>query len=381
MKKIIARQVYTASNVLYDQAVLFDDKIRAIVPIDDEQAKEAELVLETRHLVPGFIDVHIHGSHGSDTMDGTSEAMENICTYLVHNGVTSFLPTTMTQSPENIVKALDNVREFKERQSSQVIGADIVGVHLEGPFISPKRVGAQNPEYVLAPTKESTAFLNPYYDLIKLITVAPEEDEDFTMIKEWSKRGIVCSMGHTVAEYDLLKKAYEAGVSHVTHCFNAMQGLHHRKPGGVGAALTLPLTTEMIVDGEHLHPAIVDLICKAKPKDMRLLITDAMRAAGLGDCESELGGQKVYVKDGRATLEDGTLAGSVLRMDVALRNVMEFTGLELADIVPMLSTNAARILHLEDRKGDIKIGLDADLVALDQDYQVKQTFVRGKATL
>ena len=377
MKKIVVKKLVTNRGVFTDQAILFDEKIRQIVPMNSSETDRIATVAEAYYAVPGFIDIHIHGSAGADTMDGTPEAIDTICRALTNNGCTAFLPTTMTQSPENIVKALDNVRRHQRSQVSEVKGADIVGVHLEGPFISPNRVGAQNPEYVLKPTPDSTAFLKPYYDLIKLITVAPEEDEDFTMIKQWSEAGIVCSMGHTVADYDLLKRAVSAGISHATHCFNAMTGLHHRKPGGVGAALTLPISCEMIVDGFHLHPAIVQLICRAKEQDKRILITDAMRAAGLGDCESELGGQKVFVKDGQATLADGTLAGSVLKLDKALRNTMEFTGLSLEEIIPMLTLNPAKLLKIDDRKGDIAVGLDADIVLLSEDFDVEQTFVRG----
>lgn len=378
MKKIVVQKLVTNHGDYDNYALLFDEKIQKMVPAYSDEAADIEEVAQAAYAVPGFIDIHIHGSAGADTMDATPESIDTICRALTKNGCTAFLPTTMTQSSANIIKALDNVRQHLSKQQTQVCGADIVGVHLEGPFISPDRVGAQNPAYVLKPTPESTDFLKPYYDLIKLITVAPEEDDDFTMIKQWSEAGIVCSMGHTVADYELLKAAVVAGVSHATHCFNAMTGLHHRKPGGVGAALTLPITCEMIVDGFHLHPAIVQLICLAKKQDQRILITDAMRAAGLGNCESELGGQQVFVKDGKATLANGTLAGSVLKLDQALRNTMEFTGLTLSEIVPMLTLNPAKLLKIDSCKGDLATGLDADIVLLDENYGVTDTFVRGQ---
>ncbi len=374
MYQLTARNLYTPHGVQKDRVLVFDDKIRQIRDTADPNAEDLGTFA---HVAPGFIDVHIHGSRGADVMDATPEALDTLTSALVENGCTAFLATTMTQTKENITKALDNVRAFRELQTQTVKGADILGVHLEGPFLSKEKCGAQDPRYILKPTPENAAFLEPYFDLVKLITVAPEEDDDFTMISAWSGRGIVCSMGHTNCDYATAEAAHRHGLSHVTHCFNAMTGLHHRRPGAVGAALNLPLNCEMIVDGHHLDPAIVSLICKVKPKDQRVLITDAMRAAMQGDGPSELGGQDVFVKAGKATLQDGTLAGSVLQLDVALRNMTEFTDLALAEIFHMLSANPARILKVDDRKGALREGFDSDIVCLDEDLKVRRTFVRG----
>ncbi len=377
MYQLTARNLYTPQGVLKDQVIVFDQTIQKILPQKDAKDIDAESLGTFAHVAPGFIDVHIHGSRGADVMDATPEALQTLTSALVENGCTAFLATTMTQTKENIEKALDNVREFQKLQQQDVKGADILGVHLEGPYLSKDKCGAQDPQYILKPTPENAKFLEPYYDLVKLITVAPEEDDNFQMIETWTKQGIVCSMGHTNCDYDTAKAAYEHGLSHVTHCFNAMTGLHHRRPSAVGAALTLPLNCEMIVDGHHLHPAVVSLICKVKPKDQRVLITDAMRAAMQGDGPSELGGQDVYVKNGKATLKDGTIAGSVLQLDVALRNMLDFTDLELDEIIHMLTHNPARILKVDDRKGALKEGMDSDIVCLDEDLAVRRTFVRG----
>lgn len=377
MYKLIARNLYTPQGVLKDQVLVFDAKIRQIGDAKDAANIEAESLGTFAHVAPGFIDMHIHGSRGADVMDATPEALDTLTSALVENGCTAFLPTTMTQTKENITKALDNVREFQKLQQQNVKGADILGVHLEGPYLSKEKCGAQDPQHILKPTPENAKFLEPYYDLVKLITVAPEEDDDFTMIETWTKHGIICSMGHTNCDYDTAKAAYEHGLSHVTHCFNAMTGLHHRHPNAVGAALNLPLNCEMIVDGHHLNPAVVSLLCKVKDRDHRLLITDAMRAAMQGDGPSELGGQDVYVKAGKATLKDGTLAGSVLQLDVALRNMLKFTDLDLEEIIHMMTANPARELKIEDRKGALKEGLDSDIVCLDEDLAVRRTFVRG----
>ncbi|MDO5734286.1 MAG: N-acetylglucosamine-6-phosphate deacetylase [Eubacteriales bacterium] len=391
MKKILVKELYTGNRHESNKVIVFSDKIEAILNPQDAASLDAKELPEARIMTPGFIDIHIHGGGGADTMDGTPEALDKITEVLPRSGCTSFLATTMTQKVEVIERALENVKTYRAGQREQIkalaenpestkfrAGAEILGVHLEGPFISPKKCGAQDPQFILKPNRETTRFLEPFMDLVKLITVAPEEDDDYSMIRAWSQAGIVCSMGHTNCTFEEANGAFMAGLSHVTHCFNAMTPLHHREPGAVGAALTLPLTTEMIVDGEHLHPQVVRLICNVKKPWERVLVTDAMRAAGLGNCESELGGQKVIVKDGRATLEGGVLAGSVLDLNTALKNTMLFTGLPLIEIIEMLTVNPARILGVNERKGEIKAGFDADLVILNEHLAVERSFVHGQ---
>lgn len=378
MKKISVKKLYTGQELLEDQIVLFDQKIEAIRPRAEADAVAAEDLGECTIMTPGFIDLHIHGSAGADVMDATAEALKTIARSLPQFGCTSFLATTMTETPEAITAALDNVRAYRAQQGGEP-EAEILGVHLEGPFLSVEKCGAQDPSKIVAPTPENCAYLEPYYDLIRIITVAPECDEDFTMIRSWAERGIIPSLGHTNCSYETAEAAHQAGLQHVTHCFNAMTGLHHRRSGAVGAALTLPLTCEMIVDGEHLAPPIVRLICQAKARDERILITDAMRAAGLGNCESELGGQKVYVQDGRATLADGTLAGSVLDLHRALQNTLEFTGLDLLEVVEMLSYNPAKRLGLESQIGQIQPGAAADFNCFSLGLALEACYKAGQA--
>ncbi|MDO5737881.1 MAG: N-acetylglucosamine-6-phosphate deacetylase [Eubacteriales bacterium] len=381
MQKIYAEEIYTGQGLYEQSYLLFDAEIKAILSKEEGAKAQAEELPRASIITPGFIDLHIHGSGGADVMDATPEALKQMASVLPKFGCTAFLATTMTQTPENIEKALLNLKHYlaKQEQLRAVEPlAEILGAHLEGPFISKQRCGAQDPSLIIEPNIENCRFLEPYYDLIKIMVVAPEEDNDCNMIRRWTEMGIICSLGHTNASFEEAYEGYVAGLSHVTHCFNAMSPMHHRAPGAVTAALTLPLNTEMIVDGEHLHPEIVKLICDLKERRRRILVTDAMRAAGLGECESELGGQKVYVRDGRATLEDGTIAGSVLDLATALRNTILFTGNSLGEVIEMLTYNPAAEIGIEDQKGQLKAGADADFLIFDAELNLEATYIGGK---
>jgi N-acetylglucosamine-6-phosphate deacetylase len=331
------------------------------------------------HVVPGLIDVHIHGAASADIMDGTEKALEVMCAALPKEGTTSFFATTMTQEPEVIEKALINVKKYIE--TNQIPGlAEIVGIHLEGPFVNQTMAGAQPKQYIMNP---ELALFQKWQSLagghIKLVTLAPETPNGIEFVRHLTDTGVIASMGHTNATYEETEKAIEAGLTHVTHLFNQMRGLHHREPAAVGSALLKDeLFVEMIVDGIHIHPEMVRLAYKQKPLDKMLLITDAMRAKGLSDGNYDLGGQHVFVRDGKVTLKNGTLAGSVLKMNVALKNMMMFTGCSLEEAIMMASANPARHLGLYDRKGSLASGKDADIVILDEKLNVHMTFCRGQ---
>ncbi|MBX3061845.1 MAG: N-acetylglucosamine-6-phosphate deacetylase [Anaerolineae bacterium] len=326
-------------------------------------------------LLPGFIDVHVHGSMNADTMDATPDALTTMARFFASRGVSGFLATTMTQSDAAISKALANAAAC---QGPVENGATILGVHLEGPYINLKAKGAQEGTFVRpADPTEYQRWLD--YGVIKLTTVAPEIPENVRFIQDCVRNGVVASIGHTTATYDQAITAFQQGVSHATHTFNAMTGLHHRAPGTVGALMTTDsVYSEIIADNVHVHLAAVHALIRAKGVDRIILITDAIRAAGIGDGETELGGQTVYVKNGTATLADGTLAGSVLTMDQGVRNVLRTTGLSLEQASPMFSYNAARQIGLGQRKGKLQIGYDADLVLLDADHNVQTTIALGR---
>jgi N-acetylglucosamine-6-phosphate deacetylase len=330
---------------------------------------------EGGYLLPAFIDMHVHGGNGFDSMDATAEALRGMATFFAAHGVAYFLATTMTANREAVRRALWNAAACLGAQPN---GATLLGVHLEGPYINLKAKGAQSGDYVrLANAAEYADWLA--LDVIRQVTVAPEFPENAAFMRACAERGIVVSLGHTLASYEQALAAVADGARQTTHTYNAMTGLHHRAPGVLGAALTCDaLACELIADNWHVHPAAMALLVRAKGTHGVIAITDAIRAAGLATGESELGGQTVYVRDGKATLADGTLAGSILTMDAALRNLQAATSLSVADLSPIFSTNAARQLGLAHRKGSLRAGYDADLVLLDSALGVRLTVAEGR---
>lgn len=329
-------------------------------------------------VVPGFIDEHVHGAAGSDAMDGTMEDLGKIANALASEGTTAFLATTMTQNPENITKALKAVKAYRELSPES--GAEILGVHLEGPFISKDFVGAQPIEYLAKPSVEVfKKYQDASGDCVRIVTLAPEVEGSTELIKYLVSQNIVASIGHTNATYVDVKKAVEVGATNLTHTYNAMKPLHHREVGTVGSGFLFDeLNCECICDGIHVSGPAIQLLHKNKPADKMTLITDAMRAKHMPDGVSELGGQVVIVKNGEARLENGTLAGSVLKMNNAVKNVMKFLNLPLEEVVKLASQNPAKNLGVFDQMGSIKEGKRADFVILDKDLNVVQTVRNGK---
>lgn len=338
-----------------------------------------EPIFETDGIVvPGFIDEHIHGAGGADAMDGTVESLQTISEFLAKEGTTGFLATTMTQSPENITNALKAVKKVREK--GEYKGAEVLGVHLEGPFISPKHVGAQPLEYVATPDAELFDKYNEASgNSIKIVTLAPEVEGGLGLVKHLSNIGVVASVGHTGGKYADVVNAVAAGATNVTHTYNAQTGLHHREAGVVGAAMLLDeLNCEMICDTIHVSVPAIKLVIKNKPHDKYTLITDAMRAKGMPDGKSELGGQEVFVNNGEARLADGTLAGSVLKMNVAVKNLVEKAGVPFTDAIDFATYNPAKNIGVLNERGTIEVGKRADLTVLNSDFEVLYTLVNGK---
>lgn len=331
------------------------------------------------HLVPGFIDVHVHGANDSDVMDGNQEALVNISETLAKEGTTSFLATTMSASCQHIEKTLCAIRDFMSLQE-KINGASILGAHLEGPFISPKKANAQNAEYILLPDFNYISKWQTLSDhVIKMVTLAPELENSLDLIEYLHRNRIIASLGHTDATYEEMQLAIDAGCTHVTHLFNAMRGMHQREPGAVTAALLSPkVMTELICDGIHLHPAVLKLALKLKGKENIALVTDSMRAKCMQNGIYELGGQPVTVNNAVARLEDGTLAGSTLKMNTAIKNFMQFTESSLFETIKLAAENPAKGLGVFAKKGSIAISKDADLVVLDDQYEVVMTIKGGR---
>lgn len=373
---IVGPAVYTETGVLKNHAVsIADGKIQAVAAAGKNVDAQALVFPESYHLVSGFIDLHTHGARGHDVMDASEEALQGISLALAEEGTTAFLATTMTGEIAEIESALLAVREY----GAKVSGASIVGVHLEGPFLAPSKMGAQRGEKILAPDVALLKHWQVLSDrMIKLVTLAPEQPNSAELIRYLRAEKMIASLGHTNATYAEAVEAIAQGCTHATHLFNAMSGIHHRAPGAVTAALLADeVMVELILDGVHLHPAIVDLTLKLKGKDKILLVTDAMRAKCLNDGCYDLGGQTVHVKNNQAQLANGTLAGSVLRMPSAIQNMLAFTGCDMLDAIKMASENPAKALGIFARKGSIVAQKDADLVVLDTEWNVVATICGG----
>jgi N-acetylglucosamine-6-phosphate deacetylase len=326
-------------------------------------------------LLPGFIDLHVHGAMGHEVMDASPTGLEEMARFYASHGVTSFLATTWTASRDAIRKALELVEEMRGPIPG---GATLLGVHLEGPYLNPVRCGAQDANLIRRAEKaEALEFLDS--GVIRLLALAPEYEENIWLIDECVKRGITVSAAHTTASYEQMQVAAAHGVTQVTHCFNAMQGLGHREPGTVGAALTIPqISCELIADNIHVHPAVQKILLDVKSPSGVILVTDAIRAAGLPEGKYRLDERSVNIKDGAVRLADGTLAGSILTMERALQNLCSAAGRPLAELWPTSSLNAARAIGISSRKGSLEVGKDADLVLLDDSFHVHLTVAQGE---
>ncbi|MGG1519656.1 N-acetylglucosamine-6-phosphate deacetylase [Paenibacillus oryzisoli] len=334
-----------------------------------------------RWLLPGFIDVHVHGGYGADFMDANPETLETITKFHAQHGTTGMLATTMTQTREAIDRALGEIYAYSRKEMPY---AQLLGVHLEGPFVSPKWAGAQDPKLMLDPQLDWLQDWDERYPgLMKQLTLAPEREGGLAAIAWLRDHGIVAACGHTDATYADIQAAADAGLSQAVHTFNAMKPLHHREPGTVGAVLTdARISAEIIADGIHVHPAALRLVTLAKPPHGVLLITDAMSAAGLGDGQYDLGGQAVTVKSGVARLtEGGSLAGSTLTMIDALRFMVREVGVSVEDASRFASANPARQLGLSATHGSLAAGKQADVLLVSEDLALDGVWVRGKQIL
>ncbi|WP_405097010.1 N-acetylglucosamine-6-phosphate deacetylase [Oceanobacillus sp. FSL H7-0719] len=369
--------VYLEDNKLSQGNIYLENgKIKSIgkgeIPFD-----KASHVIDATGLnaIPGFIDGHIHGANGADTMDATAEALEKIASTLPMEGTTSFLATTITQSTANITRALENAACYQNKPGH----AEMVGIHLEGPFVEKTKAGAQPKQYIIQPDLERfLEWQKQANGKIKTITIAPEHDEDGRFIRSLAKSGVNVSAGHTNAGFAGIKKAVSQGVSQLTHLCNAMNGIHHRDIGAVGAAFQLEsLRAELIADGIHVSPEMLQLIYNNIGSERIILITDAMRAKGLPDGKYELGGQPVKVENEMAVLADGTLAGSILKMDEAAKQMLKLEGVTLKSIVEMASVNPAKQIGIYNEKGSISPGKDADILLVDDALNIRYTICRG----
>lgn len=353
-------------------AIGCDGKIAGIV----DTVPDGGNVIDAKgnYIAPGFVDIHIHGYLKEDTSDGKPDGIKIMAEGVAKNGVTSFLPTTMTVSESEIIAALNAARSVKE-ESKTWNGAEVLGVHAEGPFINPSKKGAQAAENIKKPDAE---FIIDNADIIKSVTLAPEMDEGHACIKEVAaKTDVLISMGHSDASFDEAMSAVADGVGHATHLFNAMSALAHRNPGVVGAALKSDIYSEIIADTFHINPGLYSIVAALKGGKL-ILITDCTRAGGMPDGEYDLGGQPIFLKGIECRLADGTIAGSVLKLNNAVANVIAYTDLPVYEVVKAASLTPAKAIHADDRKGSLEAGKDADVIIADEKFNILRTIKGGK---
>ncbi len=372
LSAIVNAKIILEDSIRDDLVILFDERIVSFVESKDvDLSQYCPIDVKGAYLSAGFIDIHIHGSGGADVMDATPEALNMISKTILSTGTTAFLATTMTMSQETIERAIDNVIS----SGSSVDGAKVVGVHMEGPYINRQMCGAQDARYIQKPSLE---LIKKYSSVLKMITLAPEIKGAPEFIKEIATQypDIVLSVGHSNATYEITKESFRNGVSHATHLGNAMSGFHHRAPGVLGAVMSSSeVTCDVIADFVHTHEATLELFWQAK-KDKLILITDAMRAGCMRCGEYDLGGRRVVVKERVATLDDGTIAGSVLRLNEALANMLKATSMNLVDVVRSVTAIPAKKFGLDC--GTLEVGKRADMVVFDESFDILLTIIDGK---
>lgn len=373
MKGIYNGKILLEDEILENHIIIFDEKIQKIEPYDEGRYEALELIdAHGNYISPGFIDIHVHGAMGHDVMDGSVDGLKVIGETIVKNGVTSYLPTTMTMPKEAIdgaykaVKAAMVLNDYK--------GASPIGLHLEGPFINPAKKGAQNDAYI---EKPSVSFVKPYLDLTKIITYAPEMDEDHSFIKGMKKYPqVALSIGHTQGSYEDAQEAINLGVKSFTHLFNAMTGLHHREPGMVGAALTYDVYAELIADKIHVSKHLFQMLMNLKNEKL-VLVTDGMSAKCMKSGLYELGGQKVIVDENSARLESGVLAGSILKLNEGVRNMNDNVSQEINRVINLATIYPARLIQEDHIRGSLEVGKTSDIIIFDEGINIKSTFVKG----
>lgn len=379
-RAIRAGEVILPTGTLLDGVVeIADGRIAWAGRYRDYSPEQDVPLLDATHLIlaPGFIDLHTHGGGGYDPVAGDASALPEMSRFYAQHGVTGFLASAWGKH-DQILHAIDLAVEAM--RTAPLPGATLLGIFLEGPFLSPDYPGAFQPESIVPPDPDLFAhYLARAQGLIRLMTLAPERPRAGEVIRAALTQGVIVAAGHTGATADEIAHAAVLGVRHATHMFNAMSPLHHRAPNAVGAILADPhYTAEIICDGIHVHPTVVQILVQTKGAERVALITDSIRAAGLPGGQYSMADGDITVSNGSVRLADGTLAGSILTMDRAVANMIAFAGVSLADAVAMASTTPARILGIADRTGAIAAGLAADLILLDGDLRVVQTVAGGR---
>ncbi|HLR20885.1 MAG TPA: N-acetylglucosamine-6-phosphate deacetylase [Tissierellaceae bacterium] len=380
MKTLIKNvRIITPNEVLDNFGIVIEEgKIEDIVCEDDIDIYNIKNIIDGdgQYLAPGFVDIHNHGNSGFDIMDSTEEALDEMGRYHISKGITSYLGTIITSSYEDMEKAAENIVKYKNKEDI----AEIIGIHLEGPFFNTNKKGAQPDKYIKLPDKEYIKrLLKLTSNNLKMVSLAPELEGAIDIIRLLKDNNIVVSIAHSDANYNEAKKGIENGITVATHLYNGMKGFSHREPGAVGAALTDDrVYCEIIYDRFHLHDIAVKIALDMKGYDKIVLISDAMMAAGLEEGEYLLGGQKVFVKDGKPRLETGGIAGSTLNLQKAVYNMVNYLQVPIHEAVKMASLNPSRSINMDKDIGSIERGKKADLILFDEEINIKDVYLGGK---
>jgi N-acetylglucosamine-6-phosphate deacetylase len=382
---IYASRILTPQDEILDGVILVEEtRIAAIGHRDEVHVPPGSLdyVATGLTVVPGFVDIHIHGAGGHDVMEGNARALDKITSTVARYGTTSMLATTVTASPEETCKSLEGIahyiRNHEKQEETPRLAAEILGIHLEGPFISKVRRGVHPTESIAKPSVELLqTFFKAADGLVRILTLAPEIPGATEMIQAAVAAGVVAAMGHTDANYDQARAAIRAGVRHAVHTFNAMRPFTHRDPGVLAAIMTdVDITAEIIADGVHVAGPAIQVLLGAKGFDTVILVSDGIAATGMPDGKYRLGTTEAIVEEGVARNAEGKLAGSTLTLDRALRNIVAL-GVPMVEAVRMATVLPARRLGLAGKKGILAVGADADLVVLTPDLQVAGVMTRG----
>ncbi|MBN1267200.1 MAG: N-acetylglucosamine-6-phosphate deacetylase [Anaerolineales bacterium] len=372
--------LYTPREIIFPGTVVVEEgRIVYAGQMDNAPRVQGQrLDLRGKQLIPGLMDVHVHGGHNITfgNMEHLEEDLRSYSGWVVENGVTGYLTSITHATAEGLVEMVGAYADLMEHG---VPGAEPLGIHLEGPFINVNKKGAQNPDWIRDPDPdEALACIKAGRGWVKQVTMAPELPNAHEVARIYRRAGVVVAVAHSTADYQTALKAFAGDWTHITHTFNAMEGLHHRDPGMIGAVLESDqLTAELIADTIHVHPGAMKVLVRMLGTDRVVLITDAMEAAGLPDGEYALLGHKVMVKDGAARLQDGTLAGSAALLNQCVANVHREVGVPLLDAVKMATLNPARAMGFVSRLGSIEVGKDASLTVVDENMHVYLTMVRG----
>ena len=379
--KIINGSVFLEDGKFDEVDVVCKDGLISDIGQDVASSNDTEIFdASDCYVIPGLCDIHLHGCMSFDACDGTKEALAAMAKYEASVGVTSILPTTMTYPEETLTTIAKAVADYRKYDNDTEGFATIHGINMEGPFISPEKKGAQNPKYIQNPDYDMFHRINVASgNSVRLCDIAPETDGAMEFIDK-AKDETRISLAHTTADYDTCKEAFKSGAKHLTHLFNAMPAFTHRAPGPIGAAAENEnVTPELICDGVHVYPAAVNMMYKVFGADRLIMISDSMRATGLPDGEYELGGQPVIVKGRRATLHDGTIAGSATNLFDCMMTAVKEMNIPLADAILCASRNPAKAIGVYDTVGSITIGKQADFVIINKsDLSIKKVIVRGK---